>query len=406
MVKPFRANLGVLVVFLFLITVFPCITQEPQASREFSSSLFCDGKTASFSLRLSQAGCVSISAGSKGRREKLRIWGPAWMDAGQFSITIPIEKVASKSGSVEFFTDELVPRLAIGRTGTGELQFVHPMGLGWDPTRKELYVADTGNDRIVRLGPDGRFIAQYGGFGLALGDVSEEKEDSLDAPWDVAPGGFSNFYVSDQNNDRICEFDAYKSFKGKFYPTIGDRNSRLSRPRGLSIDGENNIWVVDSRNDRVLKLAPSGAKLFELGGFGAGRWSFRDPTQVAVDDSGRIFVCDPGNHRVSVFDRLGSFISEIKDHLSSPTGIAIDPDGILSICDEVTGELGLYTPAGIRIFWMNGITESDRFRAPADVTATGRVIYLLDSGNNRVVILERRKTGRECTWQALSRVVK
>lgn len=371
----------------------------------FSCTLSLGKKVATFSIRLSQGGCVSILAQTKGKRETQRLWGPTLMKAGAFSIPLPIDQVASKSGTVEFFSETLVPREAIGRSGQGELQFVRPMGLGWDPTRKELYVADTGNDRIVRMSADGRFIAQYGGFGLALGDTSEEREDSMDAPWDVAAGGFSNFYVADQNNDRICEFDAYKSFKGKFYPSANDRTARLNRPRGLTIDHENNLWVVDSRNDRVLKLAPNGSKLFELGGFGWSRWNFRDPTQVTVDAEGRIFVCDPGNHRISVFDRLGSVISEVKDHLSAPTGVAVDPEGILAVCDEKTCELSLYTPAGIRIFWLDGFAEGDRFRAPADVAVAGKAVYLLDSGNHRVILLERCKVGRECSWQAPQRVV-
>ncbi len=313
--------------------------------------------------------------------------------------------MASRTGTIECFSVSLIPRQAVGRTGKGERQFIRPMGLGWDAGHRELYVADTGNDRIVRLAADGRFIGQYGGFGLTLGDPSEEREDSLSAPWDVAPGGFSNFYVADQNNDRICEFDAYKSYKGLFFPKKGEPRSRLSRPRGLTIDHENNVWVVDSRNDRVLKLSPAGVKMLELGGYGSSQWNFRDPTQVAVDQEGRIYVSDPGHRRISVFDRLGSFQGVITDHLKSPVGVGIDPDGLVAICDEETNELGLYTPDGRRVHFCAGFSEQDRFRAPADVVVTPRAVYLLDSGNHRVVLLERRKSVLESSWQAGPRVL-
>jgi DNA-binding beta-propeller fold protein YncE len=321
-------------------------------------------------------------------------------------VTVEANRVASRTGTIECFSIDLVPRQTVGRTGKGERQFIRPMGLGWDPGHRELYVADTGNDRIVRLAADGRFIAQYGGFGLALGDSSEEREDSLSAPWDVAPGGFSNFYVADQNNDRVCEFDAYKSYKGLFYPKEGDTRNRLNRPRGLTIDHENNLWVVDSRNDRVLKLSPSGSQLLELGGYGSSRWNFRDPTQVAVDQEGRIYVSDPGHRRISVFDRLGSFQRVITDHLRSPVGVGIDPDGLIGICDEETNELGFYTPDGRRVLFCAGFSERDRFRAPADLVVTPRTVYLLDSGNHRVVLLERRKSMLESSWQAGTSVLK
>ncbi len=344
-------------------------------------------------------------ANQPGKRETARLWGPAWLAEGRHAIGLEAGRVASRTGFIECFSIELIPRQVVGRSGNGERQFVRPMGLGWDSSHKELYVADTGNDRIVRLGADGRFIGQYGGFGLALGDPAEEREDSLSGPWDVAPGGFSNFYVADQNNDRICEFDAYKSYKGDFFPKANDTRNRLNRPRGLCIDYESNLWVVDSRGDRILKLSPSGAKLFELGGYGWSKWNFRDPTQVAVDPEGRIYISDPGNHRIGVFDRLGSVLLEIKDHLKAPVGVGVDPDGLIAICDEETNELGLYTPDGRRILMCNGVSDRDRFRAPCDVAITPRTLYLLDSGNHRVVLLERRKSHLESSWQAGPRVL-
>lgn len=378
----------------------PIAHQASQSQqKELSVSIEAATATARFTFTIPAAGCVSIRSRSNTKRENDRIWGPFWCEPGTHVATIPTGLVTGRKGILEVFSISLVPTSVIGRSGKGERQFIRPMGLGWDSTAKELYVADTGNDRIVRLSSDGRFVSQYGGFGVAFGDSSEEREDSLDEPWDVAPGGFSNFYVSDQNNDRVCEFDAYKNYRGTTFPREGDRASRLNRPRGVIVDGENNIWLVDGREDRVLKLTSSGNKLFELGGFGWSSQKFKDPTQVAVDDSSRIFVCDRGNGRIGVFDRLGSYLNDIKTGLKSPSGVAVDPDGLVHVCDERTNEVRVFLPDGKLLANVPGVSETDHFRYPADIVAISDVVYVLDSGNNRIVVLERRKDRQETPWQ-------
>jgi len=356
--------------------------------------------TARFTLFVPRPGCVSIVAPVKGKKAMERLYGPVWLEPGAWVAQVPAARVASRSGTVELFEVDLRFVDTVGRAGRGERQFIHPTGIGWDPVLKSLYVADTGNDRIVRLDQEGRFMAEYGGFGLAFGDRSEEREDSLDEPYDVAAGGFSNIYVTDQNNDRVAQFDAYKSFKGNLFPKAGDRDARLNRPRGITTDGENHVWVVDGRADRVLKLTPNGDKLLELGGFGWSQWQFKDPVQVAVDADGRIFVSDRGNRRVQVFDRFGSHVQEVKDHLKSPTGLGIDGDGLLYVTDDETGELNLYSPSGRRIAFWTEARPGDRFRGPNDVVVLGDRVFLLDAGNNRVVRFERFRTGQACPWQA------
>jgi sugar lactone lactonase YvrE len=387
-------------VFLLLsaLMIFSWSPLQAQ-SASFSVSLQVASQTTCFTMTLPQAGCVSIIASVKGKKLTERLWGPLWMEKGTFSLNFPTSKLTGKSGTVDWFSIDLEPLLSVGRQGSGERQFNHPSGIGWDAAMKEIYVADTGNDRIVRLSADGNYMAQYGGFGIAFGDRDEEREDSLDEPWDVAPGGFSNLYVSDQNNDRISEFDAYRSFKGTFFPKKDDKRSRLSRPRGLIMDGENNLWVVEGRGDRVLKFSPGGFKLFEIGGFGWSKWQLKDPTQVSVDSDGRIFICDRGNKRIQVFDRLGSHQNEIRDHLKSPIGVAVDPDGLLAICDESTSELGLYLQQGQRLAFWHEFKPGDPFRTPSDVIVTADRLILADSGNHRILIFKRVRTAESRAWQ-------
>lgn len=362
--------------------------------------------TATFKIHLPNDGCLSIIAAVQGRKQKERIWGPRFMNKGTYRLAFPQRRILGKEGIVELFNIELIPDKTVGQRGRGERQFSHPKGIDWDPVRKEILVADTGNDRIVKLDNDGRFKNQYGGFGLTFGDKSEEREDSLDEPYDVAAGGFSNFYVSDQHNRRICIFDMYKSYKGNLFPTTDDRDNRLTRPRGIKVDSENNIWLVDGREDKVFKISPNGDMLFSLGGYGWSSLQLRDPTQIDIDSQGQIYIADHGNGRIAVFDRLGSFIMEIKDHLKSPTGVAVDDNGLIYICDDSTSELGMYTPRGTRLAWLNSTSEGSLFRQPSDLVSTNNKILLVDSGKHRIVFISKEKTSISVPWNLKADVIK
>ena len=362
--------------------------------------------TADFRINLPVDGCLSIISAVPGRKQRDVLWGPRIMKKGTYRLPLPAGRVVNRSGVIELFNIEITSSQQTGSRGSGERQFNNPSGLDFDPVKGEILVADTGNDRIVRLAKDGRFIAQHGGFGLSFGDRSEEREDSLDDPYDVAVGGFSNFYVSDHNNERVCMFDSYRSYKGTLFPKQDDRKNRLSRPRGIKVDSENNVWVVEGRADRVLKISPSGDKLFEVGGFGWSMQQLKDPTQIDISSSGgEIYIADRGKGRITIFDRLGSFIGEIRDHLKSPAGVAVDEDGLILVCDDQTNELGLYTPQGIRLNHLGECADGTNFRRPADIAVTDSEIFMADSGNHRILTFNRKKTGSSVAWQATDAVL-
>lgn len=388
--------------FLFLVlflSPLALLAASPDNTRMWAS-LEIASNTANFRINLPEDGCVQILAAIPGKNEFDRLWGPRYMRQGTYQLKFPERRINNRKGIIELFNLEITPVASTGNRGNGERQFNLPMGLDIDKTRKEILIADTGNDRIVKLSFDGRFISQHGGFGLAFGDRSEEREDSLDEPFDVTTGGFSDFYVSDQNNDRICIFDSYQSYRGTLFPPKNDRRQRLDRPRGLKLDTENNVWVVDGRADRVFKITTTGDKLFEIGGFGYSSLQLKDPTQIDINSMGEIYIADRGKGRIAVFDRLGSFQREMKDHLKSPTGVAIDPDGLIIVCDDTTNEVGIYTPAGVRLSYFDRDAEGKVFRRPSDIAVCDNHVFLLDSGNHRVVRFVRRKIGSSVAWQA------
>ena len=385
----------------------PAFSQEN--SNNMWSSLEVASGTAIFTINLPTSGCVNIIYEVAGKNKTEKLWGPRFMEKGTYKLKFPESKVLNKKGTIELFNLNLTPFKSTGSRGKGERQFDNPMGIDFDASRKEILIADTGNDRIIRLGKDGRFIGRHGGFGLAFNNSrnssGNEDEDSLDHPYDVAAGGFSNFYVSDQNNNRTCIFDSYKSYRGNLYPKNDDRRNRLDKPKGIITDYENNIWVVDGRSDKVLKLSPSSSKILEIGGFGGSEKQLKNPTQIDVGIDGSIYIADRGKSRIAVFDRLGLYKYQITDSLKAPTGVSVDSDGLVYVCDDTTDELSVYSPQGKRLALLTEAADGSSFKEPSDLTVCDDTVFLLDSGNHRIIHIKREKDGFVVSWQGPSTVL-
>ena len=371
------------------------------------STLNTASGTCVFTINLPIDGCLTIISEINGRNKTERLWGPRFMKKGTYRLSFPEKKLTNKKGTIELYNIKMSPFKETGSKGKGERQFDNPTGIDYDIARKEILIADSGNDRIVRLSKDGRFIGKHGGFGLSYtgSKKSDEGEDSLNSPYDVAAGGFSNFYISDYGNDRIAIYDSYKSYKGNLFPKKNDRRNRLNKPKGIVTDYENNIWIVDGRSDLVYKLSPHSTKLLEIGGFGYSEKQLKSPTQIDVGIDGSVYVADRGKSRIAVFDRLGSYKYEIKDSLKTPSGVAVDSDGLLTVCDDSTNELSLYTPQGIKIGGISSASNGSSFKRPSDIALCDDTIFLLDSGNHRIIHIKREKDGYVVSWQGPSTVL-
>jgi DNA-binding beta-propeller fold protein YncE len=398
---------------LFILVLFlsAFFGEIPAYAEKNSGNMWSTIETASgtcvFTINLPIDGCLAIITEINGRNKTERLWGPRFMKKGTYRLSFPEKKLTNKKGHIELYNIKMTPFKETGSKGKGERQFDNPTGIDYDLARKEILIADSGNDRIIRLGKDGRFIGKHGGFGLSYtgSKRSDEGEDSLNSPYDVAAGGFSNFYISDYGNDRIAIYDSYKSYKGNLFPKKNDRRNRLNKPKGIVSDYENNIWVVDGRSDLVYKISPHSSKLLEIGGFGYSEKQLKNPTQVDIGIDGSVYIADRGKSRIAVYDRLGSYKYEIKDSLKSPTGVAVDNDGLLTICDDTLNELSLYTPQGIRLNVISEAANGTFFKKPSDIALCDDTIFLLDSGNHRIIHIKREKEGYVVSWQGPSTVL-
>lgn len=141
---------------------------------------------------------------------------------------------------------------------------------------------------------------------------------------------------------------------GKFVRAWGD--DLISKPHGLRVDRDDNIWVTDIGHHLVLKFNPAGKLLLALGKAddpGTGTDQFDRPTDVAFGPDGEIYVADGyGNSRVMQFDAKGKFVNqwgkrgEGQGEFNLPHAILVDKEGRVVVGDRENRRVQVFDRQG------------------------------------------------------------
>jgi DNA-binding CsgD family transcriptional regulator/sugar lactone lactonase YvrE len=247
-----------------------------------------------------------------------------------------------------------------GNVGDGgpavQAQLDMPQGLAVD-SAGNVYIADTLNHRVRRVGADGMIttVAGTGEAGYA-GDGKPGPIAKLNLPTGLAIGFGDTLFIADTGNNvvRQIELDgAIHTVAGTgdagYRGDPGDAlDAVLHAPGGIAFDGEGNLYIADTLNQRVRRVDVNGqigavagtgasgylgdgrpASLADLnlasnplGGMGQG---------LAVDSQGDVFIADALNHRVRRIDLNGT-ISTIAQ-MRTPLGLAVDAQGFVYVAD-------------------------------------------------------------------------
>lgn len=182
----------------------------------------------------------------------------------------------------------------VGVIGRDQLQ--RPTGLAWDANAALLYVADTQAHQIKVFDMTGRLVRTLGRRGEGPGEFNFPTYLAL------APG---SLVVADTMNARVQLIPLDGSGPPRVLGGRGTRVGDMVRPKGVAVDGEGNLYAVESYYDHLLVFDRRGRFLLPIGGTGKQLGSFFLPGGVWVDGRNRVFVADTFNGRIAVFQFLG-----------------------------------------------------------------------------------------------------
>jgi tripartite motif-containing protein 71 len=256
-----------------------------------------------------------------------------------------------------------------------------PAGIGVDP-RGSVYVSDPGNGRLVRLWGDATFLGELGGP-ADLGGAQLLGAGSV-----ALAAGTGEVYVADTGHNRVLLYGPEGSLLARWGAGGGDGSAgrgqgEFNHPDAVAVDAAGDAYVADTGNDRVVELSPTGAVLEDWGSRGTGDGSFRSPNGVAVDAGGNVFVIDSENNRVQAFDGDGRLLEKWGlrgaglGEFSQPSAIAVDCAGAVYVADTNNNRIERFDLAAPT---SAGCQAPGAWPPPLDVAPTLRVSLPRDAG--------------------------
>jgi sugar lactone lactonase YvrE len=277
---------------------------------------------------------------------------------------------------------------AAGFSGDGgpatEASLFSPSGLSLDGSGN-LYIADRRNHRIRKVTVATGTITTVAGTGTPgpAGDGGAATAASLTFPVDVALDGSGNLYIADRSNARIRKVIAATGiiatvagigtpgFSGDGGPATA---ASLNSPTGVALDGSGDLFIADSSNNRIRKVAGSTGIITTVAGNGTRGFSgdggpstaasLNDPDYVALDETGNLYIADTGNNRIRKVSAATGTITTVAGNgvegfsgdrgpateasLGLPGGLAVDGSGSLYFADTNNQRIRVVSSAPTR----------------------------------------------------------
>ena len=224
--------------------------------------------------------------------EKIRTFGKL---SNAFGVTVDkddnIYVVDCNNHCVNKFSSNGVFVKAVGRQGSGNLQFISPRGICYNKRDNNLYVPDQCNHRIQVLSTELKFKRCFGTRGNGNGQFQ--------TPLYAAFDNSNNLYVTDHGNNRVQVFTA----KGQFLRTISQRadGQKLINSWAIAIDSSDTVYVSENGPHHVSVFTSQGAYITTFGGQGTEEGQFNGIHGLSIDRNDSVVVSDLGNGRLQIF---------------------------------------------------------------------------------------------------------
>ena len=295
-----------------------------------------------------------------------------------------------------------------GRSGDGgpatEARLDKPRGVAVDDAGN-LYVADTNNHRVRRVDPGGTITTVAGtGEGGYSGDGGPATEAQLSGPYAVAADSAGNVYIADSQNALVRKVGP----DGTITTVAGGAGGpHIGFPRSLAAGPAGELYIADSYLDSILLLGEDGTVSTFVG---LGQPDVDQPGGAAIDSDGNAFVADTSGNRILKIDAAGVAVTvagtgesgysgdgglAMDAEFSFPQDVALGADGVIYVADTLNNRIRKIDSAGT-VTTVAGTGESGYggdggpasdavFDSPAAVAVgDDGALYVVDENNHRI----------------------
>lgn len=297
--------------------------------------------------------------------------------------------------------------------------FSDPFGLAID-AEGSIYITDAGeHNRIQKITPDGNVTTIAGGVEGYGDGVKDKAQFNTPSGLAIAPDG--SLIVADTGNNRIRrvspngETSTVAGNGSAGYADGPASNAQFNGPIGVTVDARGNIYVADSYNDRI-RLITSDGQVSTVAGKGFPGYAdgdrnsalFDTPSGIVVAADGSLIVADTGNDRLRKISIEGNVTTLPVPDLSNPIGLALTHDSVLYVTELGHSRILQITPDGATRMiagdypgFADG-SDQARFNQPTAI-AIGpsddgpAKLYVADSGNYLVRRLDPTPTASAVT---------
>ncbi|XP_077990043.1 uncharacterized protein LOC144444486 [Glandiceps talaboti] len=208
-----------------------------------------------------------------------------------------------------------------------------PGDIAITPDNKHFIVTDFATERIYKVSLETLRAKEFGAPGLK-------------GPWGVAVNSQGYIYVAYCISNCIVCFDE----RGTFVHKIGQKGvgpGEFGYPCYLTINKRDALIVAEYHNRRVQILNPDGKFMFQIGS----SEHFREISGVSVDGDNNVFVADYRCHRILMYGNNGAFkmcIGDTEDRLDRPEGMAMSHEGYLVVSDSGNDNVKIFRHWDVR----------------------------------------------------------
>jgi uncharacterized protein (TIGR03437 family) len=209
-------------------------------------------------------------------------------------------------------------------------------------------------------------ITTFAGDNVAgyTADAVAANTSELNNPLGIALDSAGNLYIADQLNQRIREVKAgtISTVAGDGTPgytgdTAAATSAELDDPSGIAVDSSGNLYIADTSNHVIRKVAGGTITTYAgtnvSGGTGdhglAIDAQLANPTGLTLDAAGNLYIADTGNSRIRIVTKATGDITSLSTGnfiLSSPKGVAVDAAGNVYIADTNNSRVLKVAPSG------------------------------------------------------------